>query len=79
MVHILEGRLKLANKEADGERALNQVAESTFQEKIQELAHMEQRAKVAERARDSSKWKVEVLKGKLEDLDFKIAKAINMV
>ena len=30
MMHILEGRLKLAIEEADGEKALKQVVESTL-------------------------------------------------
>ena len=30
MTHILEGRLKLATEEVDGEKALKQVAESTL-------------------------------------------------
>ena len=53
MTHILESWLKLASEEADGEKALKQVAESTLQEKVQELAHMEQRVVVAERVWDS--------------------------
>lgn len=40
MAHILGGRLKLATEEADGERALKQVVESTIQEEVQELANM---------------------------------------
>nr|POE58158.1 hypothetical protein CFP56_21435 [Quercus suber] len=44
MTHILESQLKLAIEEADGEKALKKVAESTLQEKVQELVHMEQRA-----------------------------------
>ena len=30
MMHILEGQLKLATEEADGEKALKQVVESTL-------------------------------------------------
>lgn len=63
MAHILEGRPKLTTKEADGEKAFKQVIESTLQEKDLELAHMEQRAIVAERAWDSTEQKFRVLEG----------------
>ena len=46
MTHILESQLKLAIEEADGEKALKKVAESTLQVKVQEWAHMQQRAMV---------------------------------
>nr|POE76360.1 hypothetical protein CFP56_34526 [Quercus suber] len=50
MTHILKGWLYLATEKVDRERTHKQVVESTFQKKVLKLAHMEQRAIVAERA-----------------------------
>ena len=40
MTHILEGWLKVVAEEADKEKALKQVSESTLNEKVLELASM---------------------------------------
>lgn len=50
MTNILKGQLKLATEEANREKAFKQVAKSTLQKKVRELAHIEQRAIIAERA-----------------------------
>lgn len=50
MTHILKGQLKLATEEANREKAFKQVAKSTLRKKVRELAHIEQRAIIAERA-----------------------------
>ena len=36
-VHLLEDQLKKANEEVDGEKALQQVMESTLQKKTQDV------------------------------------------
>ena len=67
MTHILEVQLKVATEEADKEKALKQVSESTLNEKVLELASMKQRPIVAEMAWDSTKQKAGVMQGKLGD------------
>ena len=75
MAYLLEGRLKITMKEVDKEKALKQVFEPTLQEKVLELALMEQRIVTVERAQYSFERKVGVLEGKLEDSDSKLAQA----
>lgn len=69
MTHILEGRLKVAAKEADKEKALKQVSESTLNERVLKLASMKQRPIAAKMAQDSAKQKAGVMQGKLRDWD----------
>lgn len=67
MTHILEQRLKVAAEEADKEKALKQVSESTLNEKVLELASMKQRLIATKMARDSTKQKAGVMHDKLRD------------
>ena len=53
-MHLLEDRLKKANEEANGEKALRQVEESTLQEKNWEVAQVEKKLAPAERAQSSA-------------------------
>lgn len=60
--------MKRVMDEANGEKALKQVAESTLQEKERVVAQAEKRMVVVERAWDSAKHK-----GKLEESNTKLA------
>lgn len=79
MTHILFGRLESAYEEADKEKALNQVVDSNLQDKILELAQMEQRATAAKRARDVATQKVRLLEGDLKESEVKIAEVESVV
>ena len=73
MVHLLEDQLKKTNEEVDGEKALQQVMESTLQEKTQDVTQAKKKLAAIERIRDSTDQKVEVLKRKVEESDTKLA------
>ena len=51
---MLEDWLKKANEEADSEKTLRQVAESTFQEKNREVAQVEKKLAAPERVQAST-------------------------
>ena len=53
-MHLLEDRLKKANEEANSEKTLRQVAESTFQEKNREVAQVEKKLAAADRVQAST-------------------------
>lgn len=65
--------MKKAVEEADGEKALKQITESTLQEKEREVIQAKKRVAAAKRAWDSTERKLKVLKGKLEGSDTKFA------
>lgn len=69
-VHLLEDQLTKANEEAYGEKALQQVVESTFQEK--KLA-------AAERVHASTDRKVQVLQRMVEESNTKLAQALSII
>ena len=50
LTHVMEGRLKDAQKEADKGKALKQAAKASLKEKILGLNVMERRATTAEKA-----------------------------
>ena len=55
------------------------MANSNLQDKILELAQMEQRANVAGKARDVAEQKVRLLEGDLKESKVKIAEMKSMV
>lgn len=63
----------------DSEKTLKKVAESTLQEKTWEVAQAKKKLAAAKRAQDSANHKVEILKGKLEESDTKLAQAQSVV
>ena len=79
MTYFLYGQLEQAHEEADKEKALKQVANSNLQDKILELAQMEQRANATGKARDVAKQKVRLLEGNLKESKVKIAEMKSMV
>ena len=72
MTYILKGRLKGAVEEADKEKALKEVFESTFQEQIAELVTAKRRFVEVERARVATKKRVADLEGKLGEVEVKL-------
>ena len=72
MTYILKGRLKGAVEEADKEKALKEVFESTFQEQIAELVTAKQRSVEVERACVATKKRVADLESKLGEVEVKL-------
>ena len=64
MNHILEGWLKGAVEEANMERALKEVSESTLKEQVADLANFEQRFVKVERARAVAEKRWQTWRGK---------------
>ena len=84
ITHILEGRLKGAVKEADKERVLKEVSESTLQEQTTDLATAdlaatERRSIEAKRARVTAEKRVANLEGKLGEVEVKLAQAESVI
>lgn len=79
MTHILEGQLKGAVEEADKERALKEVSESTLREQVADLAIAKRRSMEAERARAAADKRVADLEGKLGDAKVKLAQAESFI
>lgn len=52
--HLVKNQLKKAIEEANGEKALRQVTESTLQEKTWEVAQVEKKLVTTERDQDSA-------------------------
>ena len=71
--------VKKAVEEADGEKALKQITESTLQEKEREVIQAKKRVAAAKRAWDFAERKLKVLKGKLEGSDTKLAQALSVI
>lgn len=66
-------------EEADKEKAIKQVAKSSFNEKILELNVAKRRATTGKRARELDEQKVEDLHGKLGEAKVKLAKVLSTV
>ena len=79
MTHVLKGRLKVAMEEANKEKALKQVSESTLNEKVLELATVEQKVATIDKTWDLAKQKAEVLQGKLGETETKLAQVESIV
>lgn len=71
--------MKKANKEANGEKAIQQVSESTLQEKNREVSQAEKKPIADERAQASTDQKMEVLQGMVEESNTKLAQAFSVI
>lgn len=78
-VHLLEDRMKKANKEASGEKAIQQVSKTTLQEKNWEVSQAEKKPVAAKRARASTDQKMEVLQGMVKESNTKLAQALSII
>ena len=72
MTHILEGQHKGAMEEADKEKALKEVSESTFREQTAELAIAKRQSVEVERAHVATKKRVADLEGQLGEVEVKL-------
>lgn len=71
--------MKKAKKEANGEKAIRQVSETTLQEKNREVSHAEKKPVAAEKAWAFADQKMEVLQGMVEESDTKLAQALSVI
>ena len=75
----MEGRLKGVMEEADKEKALKQVAETSLKEKTLGLNVMERWATTAKKALKLAKYKTKGLQGKLGEIEIKLAEMAGLV
>nr|POE99886.1 hypothetical protein CFP56_68864 [Quercus suber] len=74
LTHVVKGRLKDVQEEADKEKALKQVAKASLQEKTMGLIVMERWATTAENALELVEQKASELLSKLEEAELKLMK-----
>ena len=78
LAHILDGRLKELDDDADREKALKDVAEVTAKEKTKTTATMEKKATASEKARVAVEKRFSELEVKQGEIKLKLAEAASM-
>ena len=78
LTHVLDGRLKELAEDAEWEKALKDMAETTAKEKTKAAATVEKKVAASEKARVSTEKKSSELEAKLGETELKLAEAASL-